>query len=66
MKNNRKNRKLVAMYFKNMNRRYGLKGSLEIVPVMLYSKGKKRFSAMIGSVNNPRSEIMTRPPRSVY
>jgi len=66
MKNNRRNRKRVKMYFLHMNRRHGLPKELWIVPTMLYWRKGRQFAALIGDVNNPRSEIMTRSPRSTY
>jgi hypothetical protein len=58
MKNNRKNRKAIQMYFKNMNRKYGLTGKLIIIPTILYSRKGKDFAALIGTKNNPKSEII--------
>lgn len=58
MKNNRKNRKRVLMYFKNINLRYNLTGNLQIEPIHIYLKKGKVLFILIGSINNPKSEII--------
>jgi hypothetical protein len=58
MKNNRKNRKRVKIYFDNLNARHGLTGDIRISPVLLYRNKNKIFYALIGSEDNPKSEIL--------
>lgn len=63
MKNNRTNRKLIQLYFRKMNGKYNLTGTLMIVPHLLYSRNRKKVSVLIGHPNNPRTEIMTKRPK---
>lgn len=58
MKNNRRNRKSVEMYFKSMNQKYDLTGAFEIKPTYLFGRKKKSFAVLIGSIDNPRSEMI--------
>ena len=60
MKNNRKNRKRITMYFKKMNNRFCLSDSLQIKPNYLYGKNNKSFSVFSyhWPTNNPNSEII--------
>jgi hypothetical protein len=60
MKNNRRNRKKVKIYFKKMNKyeaSLGLSPDLLTVPKYLYTKNMKSFAVLIGDLNNPKSEI---------